>query len=396
MRGVHKKRIQIGIFLLVIIVLICIVWKRSTTESFFDKKEACDAVASDNTALNAVPGIKNFSKLLSSIKGSESILNELKAMKTEACSASATSYSCTTLTGQVAALEAKVNSANTYKNNTFFSSTVTPVVNGILNFVNRCTAATDAARTASIDNYDLSLNKSSLNFSLNNPLDIPNCVSWLDASIFNSQARDTIIKRWAPASSSTGSTQFSMVGSAIVKTGELNNKAVLQFTDGHAMSLCTAQTASDGRILCGGTSFNEPGAYTMFLVSRQTGGLNARLFTGGTSPNDNILYGYWSGSKNILYIEGWLASPGIPSNTSWDVFRIRRGTNNNGSFYNNRLFLKSYTSTLGIKGFNINQGGCCGNERSNGQVAEIIIYNRELSDKECETVEAYLYRKWFP
>ena len=392
MRVAHKNKTQIFLFIFLIVGIVFILWNRPETESFFDKKEACDAVAAENLALSAVPGIASYKKLNSSIASSQAMLDELNAMKTAAsCTAASTSYTCLTLTAQIESLQKQITSTNTYKNGAFFSSTISPVVDGISKFVALCANATDAVATAPKSIYNALL-KSDFTFTLNTPLDIPNCVSWLDSTLFKDQKDGTEIKRWAPSSSAVGTTQYSMVGSAIIKTGVLNNKPVLQFDSSRTMTMCISQADTAGNVSCSSKQINEPGAYTMFFVSRQTGGLNGRLFGG----DGNKLYGYHYNMKRRVHIETWNVGEGdgkgVASDTNWDLIRMKRDSASAGSLHWNGELIKNYTTTYGIVGFNINGTG----EKSNAQVAEIIIYNRALTDSECGFVEQYLNRKWFP
>ena len=394
MRVAHKNKTQIFLFIFLIIGIVFILWNRPAAEPFFDKKEACDAVAADNTLLSGVPGIASYKKLTSSISNSQAMLDELNAMKTAAsCTATSTNYTCTTLNAQIISLQKQLDSANTYKNGELFSSAVSPVVNGINSLVTLCANATDAVAAAPTSIYNALL-KSDFTFTMNTPLDIPNCISWLDTTLFKTQSDGTIIKKWAPSSSAVGTTQYSMVGSAIIKAGVLNNLPVLQFDASNTMSMCIPQTDAAGNVSCTSKTINETGAYTMFFVSRQTGGTNARVFGG----NGNKLYGYHGGSKRRVHIETWLVGEGdgkgVASDTNWDLIRMKRDSAGAGSLYWNGTSVKTYTTTYGLSGFNINQDAW--NEKSNAQVAEIIIYNRALTNSECEFVEQYLNRKLFP
>lgn len=395
MRETQNNRIQIFIFIFLIVVILFL-WNRTDIESFFDKKEACDAVAADNAALNALPGIPAYRKLTSSITGSQAILDELNAMKNDPannCTAAPTSYTCTTLTTQINTLQTQMTTTNNYKNQSYFSTIISPVADGISRLVALCTSATDAAVSAPTSTYNALL-KSDISFGINTPLDIPNCVSWLDATMFKDQRDDIEIKKWAAASSSIGTTQYSMVGSATVKIAVLNNKPVLQFDNTRSMNLCVSQSDTTGNISCTSKIINEPGAYTMFFVSRQTGGNNRRVFGG----NGNKLYGYWNGQKRRVHIEGWNVGEGdgkaLTSDTNWDLIRMKRDSANNASLHWGGTLIKNYTSIYGISGFHINQDAY--GEKSNAQVAEIIIYNRALTDSECVIVERYLNNKWFP
>jgi hypothetical protein len=204
-----------------------------------------------------------------------------------------------------------------------------------------------------------------------NPTSIAGGVLWIDASLFT-QANNTDVTTWPSAS---GSYSLYMTGSGTVKTNILNGLPVISVSTAQNWSLSAGYTSA---------------AYTFFFVSRQTGGTNQRVFIG----NGNKLYGYWGGSKNSLYTEGWILNA-TPSDTAWDIYTIVRTSSGSGSFSRFGGSLITYGSSgAGMDGFYINTGGNHGNEKSDAQIAEVLIYNVDLSDANCRKVEGYLAWKW--
>jgi hypothetical protein len=131
--------------------------------------------------------------------------------------------------------------------------------------------------------------------------------------------------------------------------------------------------------------------YTLIFLARQVGKKNRRFING----NANRTFGYWSGAKNQLYVEGWVSVPGLPSsNNNWDLYTIRR---TNGYTLMSRFgekVVKPVRAGSSFDGLYINTGGCCGGESSDGQVAEIALWNRNLTNSEVEKVEGYMAWKW--
>ena len=204
-----------------------------------------------------------------------------------------------------------------------------------------------------------------------NPTSIAGGVLWIDASLFT-QANNTDVTTWPSAS---GSYSLYMTGSGTVKTNILNGLPVISVSTAQNWSLSAGYTSA---------------AYTFFFVSRQTGGTNQRVFIG----NGNKLYGYWGGSKNSLYTEGWILNA-TPSDTAWDIYTIVRTSSGSGSFSRFGGSLITYGSSgAGMDGFYINTGGNHGNEKSDAQIAEVLIYNVDLSDANCRKIEGYLAWKW--
>ena len=131
--------------------------------------------------------------------------------------------------------------------------------------------------------------------------------------------------------------------------------------------------------------------YTVFTVSKMAGTGNARLIS---SQNVNWLLGYWSGSMNQMYANGWVSPTG---GTTSDALVHMYGAVGTGSLttlfdYGNELYSNaSGTAAPGILELN---GYSSGGEASNGDVAEVIYYNRVLSATELQLVQNYLATKY--
>ena len=206
------------------------------------------------------------------------------------------------------------------------------------------------------------------------PTSIAGGIMWLDATLL-SGANGTTITTWTSAS---GLYSLNMTGNGTLSTNVLNGRQVISVNTGQTYTISNTGITS--------------ASFTFFFVSRQTGGSNSRVFIG----NGNTLYGYWGGHKNQLYMEGWLAGPyASPSDTNWDIYTITRNSSGAGVFSRFGTTIVTYGSSgAGLSGFYINTGGCCGNEKSDAQIAEVIIYNVSLADADCRRVEGYLAWKW--
>jgi hypothetical protein len=206
------------------------------------------------------------------------------------------------------------------------------------------------------------------------PTSITGGIMWIDATLL-SGTNGTTITTWASASPLY--TLF-MTGSGTLNTNILNGKQVVRVNTSQNFSISNTGYTS--------------ASFTFFFVSRQTGGSNQRVFFG----NGNTLYGYWGGAKNQLYMEGWLSPVGTPaSDTNWDIYTITRNSSGAGVFSRYGTAIASFGSSgAGMTGFYINTGGSYPSEKSDAQVAEVIIYNVSLTDLDCRKIEGYLAWKW--
>ena len=205
------------------------------------------------------------------------------------------------------------------------------------------------------------------------PRVLPGCYIWNDASLLSNQANGTVVSTWSNPVSSVTITAGGTVSNAV-----LNGLTVVNFT--------TAQTWTTSPTI----NLSE---YSMFVVSRQTGGTNRRVLQ---STTNNQLFGYWNGYKKALYIDGnpnYLTT--ATSDTNWDLMSHTRFAGGAYIFNWNGTTLFSGSSSGGnnLTGLAINTGTYSG-ETSTCQIAELILYSNVLSLSQVKQVEGYLARKW--
>jgi hypothetical protein len=204
------------------------------------------------------------------------------------------------------------------------------------------------------------------------PAQIAGLLVWTDASTLN-LANNTTLSTWT-----NGGSQGTVNCTGTYLTNQLNGKGIVRLT--------TAQTWAP-------VSQPNPSAYSMFFVTRQRGGTNGRVLQGSTG---NYLYGYWGGRKNVLYVEN---NPGpynlgSASDSAWDFYSHTRTQNSSYIFnYNGSTTYSGATSYNGpLAGLAINTGGT--SETSDCDVAEIILYNSQVTTQQVQTIEGYLAWKW--
>lgn len=147
----------------------------------------------------------------------------------------------------------------------------------------------------------------------------------------------------------------------------------------------TSSAAGSYTVLYGSTSDSIrfpsgilPTPFTLFHITRYTGPTRRRIIT---SHEGNWLDGHWNGNTGVAYHNGWLTPQ---TNNHSDNFFI------SSSQYNLYRSEGTTRGTSGASGANPTLGVNTQGETSDWEVIEIIVYNRELSTSEIESVESYL------
>jgi hypothetical protein len=212
---------------------------------------------------------------------------------------------------------------------------------------------------------------------------------WLDSSDMSSlfqsadgtnpvSAGNQLVGLWRDKSGNDN--HFMQTGAAarpnFVKTG-IGGKASIVFEPGQSMLVRT----------------NFPAPVTVIYVARQLGGTNNRILS---AVANNWLLGFWSGAKNQAYYDGWVSPSGSPpADTLPHVFiGIVKGRGQNSEVWaDGVLIANNQNGIAGPNGLAINTGAFAG-EVSNCQVAEIAVFNRDLTPVERQKVETHLKSKW--
>lgn len=138
-----------------------------------------------------------------------------------------------------------------------------------------------------------------------------------------------------------------------------------------------------------GTTWAIPWNYTapntFFYVGKE-GVVQGRMLSSITT---NWLMGTWSNFENQAYFAGWVgANSDLYASTKAIVWSAI--TSSTSYLWRNGLLVKS-----GVGGVTVPNGLVYGaNEWSDGDIGEIIAYNRGLTDAERVSVESYLIQKW--
>lgn len=133
--------------------------------------------------------------------------------------------------------------------------------------------------------------------------------------------------------------------------------------------------------------------YTMIVVGKMNGGVSSRLVSSGTT---NWLFGWWGGNRDAMYADGWVSVPGGTAGaiTNPYIYSVS-GNGSATSFYRNGGLIASNANGVSAPGIISLGGWGTGNtEQSNGDVAEVLVYNRVLDNAERQEVENYLNLKY--
>src|SRR4029077_14265860 len=152
--------------------------------------------------------------------------------------------------------------------------------------------------------------------------------------------------------------------------------------------------AGAGRMRMTGTGIGTP--FTLLVIGRYwTTGVNAARVISTDVTNNNLVLGWHGQTEDALYDGAW--SPGdtngtAPASTNWHLYSFDKTGASPVRMFTNGVFLKnggSGTQNLGgslfISGFQADTA-----QTSDCEIAELLVYNRVLSDSERQQAESYL------
>jgi hypothetical protein len=179
-----------------------------------------------------------------------------------------------------------------------------------------------------------------------------------------------------------------------VRANALNGHKVVRFKPSEGMVRGTNGIGSSG---LPAPTYN----YTIIYVTRTVGPSIGRAFS-GLYPGTNFLVGFHSSGQDTAYDgSGFLvpatAYSGFP--TAWKLYGMtgsHDGTTAADAFYNNGVLMGSSGGGSGLQtNYNLSGYDATGiQETCDCEVAELVIYNRPLTDPDRVKVEGYLHSKW--
>ena len=126
-----------------------------------------------------------------------------------------------------------------------------------------------------------------------------------------------------------------------------------------------------------------PSNYTLFHVTRYNGGTERRIFS---ASNTNWLSGFHGGNAGVAYHNAWITPQTDHHGTDWVISTDQR------NLYRSNGVQRSTSNGSSEGDLTINMGTY--SETSDWQCAEVIIFDRQLTQSEYEDVEEYLSKKY--
>lgn len=178
-----------------------------------------------------------------------------------------------------------------------------------------------------------------------------------------------------------GSKWVSTVGKFIAKPTKGTVKTVTTTGNGAKgqVRAVTGTTASSYNF--GGNILADK--YTICSLTRYTGGARNRILTGTRS---NWLHGHWANRAGVAHYDGWLGGAPTDRVGNKDDWVVLCGTSQK-IILHGKVVASRGNHVAGSQGVAINTG-----ENSDWAVAEIITWNRVLSDKEMQDATVYLQK----
>lgn len=132
---------------------------------------------------------------------------------------------------------------------------------------------------------------------------------------------------------------------------------------------------------------------TVFVVAKmRPGGTKSRILSG---LNNNWLLGWHGNTEDDFHAVGWVFNSDLPASDNLIVYSANRSASGYHGF--RRGNKKLAVNNLGAEGPNglTTNGHQGGNEFSDADVYEVIVYDRPLTDLEFRQVNAYLAKRYF-
>ncbi|MEZ4363434.1 MAG: LamG-like jellyroll fold domain-containing protein [Kofleriaceae bacterium] len=205
---------------------------------------------------------------------------------------------------------------------------------------------------------------------------------WLNSDVGIQLGTGALVAGWLDQSGNgRDATMATVARQPTLVTAALNGHPVLRFSGAQSLAL---------------TSFTQTTTFTVFVVGRNTrvGGVSMILGPGGSSPNNQMR---WESSTQALFVgtgNGMPVSTSTIGNTM--VFHSLSARYDGSSMivYRDGSPTSTHSFTTSGPWILAQVGAYYGSEFMQGEVAEVMIYDRALSDTERNTVNNYLRTKY--
>ncbi len=125
-----------------------------------------------------------------------------------------------------------------------------------------------------------------------------------------------------------------------------------------------------------------PAPYSVIYAAKQTGPTRQRMLQ---ATGNNWFLGWWGGYKDVAYFNSWVASPTTFADNGTYIYSAT-GNGSSSSVYRNGDLLGSSNATAPPVGVGLN-GGLAGNEGSDGDFMDVLVFNTVLTTTQRNLVE---------
>jgi len=221
-----------------------------------------------------------------------------------------------------------------------------------------------------------------------NPKSIPGLAVWLDAADASTVTISTGVSVWADKSGNGRNAAQAVGGKQPAYNSTINGKNVVTF-----------QGTDDTMQIGANAAFNAT-SQTIIIVSRQTTAANQGLWYKADSNSAvGVIMRYRTGTTFWLYQKNDSVAETLASNantnTVANVYATVLEPAAQAGYVNGALVASATVTTA----YDNNSGPWLGSRRDvgeylQGDIAEVLFWNRALSASERSRVERYLGRKW--
>lgn len=219
------------------------------------------------------------------------------------------------------------------------------------------------------------------------PTDIAGLSVWLDASQL-ALADGAAVSPWPNLVAGGSNGTVMRAPAPVLKTNILNGKSIVRMT------------AEEGRFVWNGTT-GVSSPWTMVFIARdRTVRINPARIVGATYPPMNLIFGFYGAEADVFYAGafGGTSKPTVAG--QWEMYSSVCADASGGTidFWSKSVALpglsgggQTWNNSLILGGYDFNGTD---NQQADADYAELLLYNRGLSDPERQSVEAYLRAKW--
>ena len=216
-----------------------------------------------------------------------------------------------------------------------------------------------------------------------NPSLLPGLSIWLDASQL-ALADGAYVEPWPSLAGSLNGTNYNVVPyQPTLRMNVLSGLPVVRFVAGSGIRFLPTGVTTE---------------WTVVYVGRMRSSAPGRLITSQYPPS-NLLVGFWNGNKDALYDNGFGNNTYAPVVVDeWKLYSAdgTMSPSPQARLFSDGVYLGWAGTPQGWMGyFNVNgYAPAGGEETTDSELAEVVLYDRMLTDPEREQVEGYLRTKW--